>query len=85
MYPTMLEKKKANQPHAAETLDLRTLSSSHRSQKQCGIQENLNENEFSNNEFAPPKKKTEIWIRMKIHYFTKLSRRWWNYLYLKWE
>lgn len=41
-----------NQPHAAEMLDLHTSSSSYRSQKQCGIQENLNGNEFSNNEFA---------------------------------
>lgn len=40
-------KKKAHQPHAAETTDLHNLSSSYRSQKQCDRQENLNKNEDS--------------------------------------
>lgn len=41
----MLDKKKANQPHAAERTDLHNFSSTHMNHKQCDRQENLNKNE----------------------------------------
>jgi hypothetical protein len=45
IYGHMLDKKKANQPHAAETTDLHNFSSTHMNHKQCDRQENLNKNE----------------------------------------